>query len=230
VSSAGPDGPAPPPDQGAPPRIFLLSPASCSGGRAQVLCRDEAAFDLALRVRSHEGAPLGEVFSFLSGLYFRGKLTYAQAFARPPAGLHGVLVITPASGLRPPGEHVGLRHLRRWAGIDVSLTEPRYLRPLRRDLRALAEALGEGGEVVLLGSIATDKYVAPLSSLLGARLRFPSDFVGRGDMSRGGLLLRRAADGQELPYAAPGDVARHGAPPPRLQRRPGLLKAAFRRS
>ena len=33
------------------------------------------------------GAPIGEVFSFLSSLYFRGKLTYAQRFAAPPTGV-----------------------------------------------------------------------------------------------------------------------------------------------
>lgn len=209
-----------------PHRIFLLSPASCSGGRAQVLCRDEAAFDLALRVRGQEGAPLGEVFSFLSGLYFRGKLTYARRFAHPPAGAPGVLVITAGSGLLPPDEFVRLKHLRRWASVDVALGEARYLRPLRRDLRALSAQLGESCEVVLLGSIATDKYLAPLQRSLGARVRFPSDFVGRGDMSRGGLLLRQAADAEEMAYAAPGDISRHGAPPPRLERRPGLLKTA----
>ncbi|HEY6929256.1 MAG TPA: hypothetical protein VJA66_06235, partial [Thermoanaerobaculia bacterium] len=64
-------------------RIFLLSPASCSGARARMLLRRQARFPLAERVRRPEGAPLGEVFSFLSGLYFRGKHTYAQAFARP---------------------------------------------------------------------------------------------------------------------------------------------------
>ena len=68
-------------------QIFLLSPASCGGKRAALLFNDRAEFDIARRVREGTGAPLGEVFSFLSGLYFRGKITYARAFqnAPPPA-------------------------------------------------------------------------------------------------------------------------------------------------
>jgi hypothetical protein len=61
-----------------PNRIFLLSPASCSGRRAEILLRERAAFDLAVRLRSGTGVTLGEAFSFLSGLYFRGKLAYAS--------------------------------------------------------------------------------------------------------------------------------------------------------
>ena len=34
----------------------------------------------------------------------------------------------------------------------------------------------------------------------GERLVFPEDFVGRGDRSRGGLMLRAARAGHELPY------------------------------
>lgn len=81
-------------------RVFLLSPASCSGERARLVLRGDARFDLALRLRSRDGAALGEVFSFLSGLYFRGKLAYANAFARPPDDMDGVLVITPSRGAR----------------------------------------------------------------------------------------------------------------------------------
>ena len=73
-------------------RIFLLSPAYAAGESAQ--------FDLARRLRSSDRRPtIGEVFSFLSGLYFRGKLAYANAFARPHSGSPGVLVITPNRGL-----------------------------------------------------------------------------------------------------------------------------------
>src|SRR5438093_629722 len=73
-----------------PRRLFLLSPASASGRRAEILLRDQAQFDLARRLRSAEGVPLGDVFSFLSGLYFRGKLAYATRF-----GEDAVWVITP---------------------------------------------------------------------------------------------------------------------------------------
>jgi hypothetical protein len=64
-------------------RIFLLSPANASGVRARLVLGDSGRTELAQRLRN-EGAPLGEVFSFISGLYFRGKLTYARAYANPP--------------------------------------------------------------------------------------------------------------------------------------------------
>jgi hypothetical protein len=176
---------------------------------------ERASFDLAQRVRV-AGAPLGEVFSFLSGLYFRGKLTYARAFASSSDGRDGVFVITPTDGLRPADERVDLARLRRFASVDITGDDPRYREPLDRDARRLARRIGPGGEVVLLGSIATGKYVEPLLAVLGERLRFPADFVGRGDMSRGGLLLRCARAGTELPYVGVRDAVRRGPRPPRL--------------
>ncbi|PYN18626.1 MAG: hypothetical protein DMD76_29125, partial [Candidatus Rokuibacteriota bacterium] len=86
-------------------RVFLLSPANCGGERAQLLFSPRATFDLALRLRTPGGAPLGEVMSFVSGLYFRGKLTYGTRFGVP-------LVITPHAGLRLPDEPVTLARLR----------------------------------------------------------------------------------------------------------------------
>jgi hypothetical protein len=80
-------------------RIFLLSPAYAGGERARMILRDQAQFELARRLRSDKGAPIAEVFTFLSGLYFRGKIAYATAFARPARGTPGVLVITPTRGL-----------------------------------------------------------------------------------------------------------------------------------
>jgi hypothetical protein len=196
-------------------RIFLLSPAHCGGLRAQMVLSERASFDLAQRVRV-TGAPLGEVFSFLSGLYFRGKLTYARAFANAADGRDGVFVITPTDGLRPADEPVDLARLRRFATVDIAGDDPRYREPLDRDARRLARRIGPGGEVVLLGSIATGKYVEPLLAALGERLRFPADFVGRGDMSRGGLLLRCARAGTELTYVGVRDAVRRGPRPPRL--------------
>jgi hypothetical protein len=196
-------------------RIFLLSPAHCGGLRARMVLSERASFDLAQRVRV-AGASLGEVFSFLSGLYFRGKLTYARAFANAADGRGGVFVITPTDGLRPADEPVDLARLRRFATVDIAGDDPRYREPLDRDARRLARRIGPGGEVVLLGSIATGKYVEPLLAVLGERLRFPADFVGRGDMSRGGLLLRCARAGTELTYVGVRDAVRRGPRPPRL--------------
>ena len=203
----------------APSRVFLLSPAHCGGERAALLFRKEAVFDLARGVRKPPGVPLGEVFSFLSGLYFRGKLAYAEAFAAPPAGLAGVYVITPNEGLRRADELVDLARLRGFAQVDIDAADARYHRPLRRDTARVAAHLGPAGEAVLLGSVATGKYVDPLLGAFGACLAFPAAFVGRGDMSRGGLLLRSAAAGTELDYVPVGGSVRRGARPPRLARR-----------
>jgi hypothetical protein len=200
-----------------PPRtVFLLSPASLSGQRAAILLREQAAFPLARAVRSPAGAPIGDVFSFLSGLYFRGKATYARAFARPPRGVAGALVITSRDGLVPLDERVDAARLRAFAGIPIDAREPRYLEPLLRAALALEERIGANGRVVLLGSIATGKYVEPLQAVFGDRLLFPPDFVGRGDMSRGGLLLRAADAGAELAYAPIAGATRHGVRPARL--------------
>jgi hypothetical protein len=198
-------------------RIFLLSPASCSGRRAQMVFRREARFDLARRLRSPGGAPLGDVFTFLSGLYFRGKLAYAREFARPPGGVQGVFVITASAGLMPADAAVTLAHLRRFARVAIDSGEPRYRRPLARASQTLAE-FANGCEMVLLGSIASGKYVDILGGIFGERLVFPADFVGRGDMSRGGLLLRRAREGRELEYRPVLGAVRHGPRPPKLPR------------
>jgi hypothetical protein len=185
------------------PRIFLLSPATCSGERARLVLSATARFDLARRLQSPGGAPLGEVFAFLSGLYFRGKLAYARAFAAPPPGAPGLLVITPRHGLRPPDHPLTVRGLRSLAEVRIDVGELRYRRPLVRDLRRLASLVDEDCELVLLGSIATGKYLDVLRPVLGPRLRVPAEFVGRGDMSRGSLMLRAVAAGRELTYVAP---------------------------
>jgi hypothetical protein len=200
-------------------RIFLLSPARCDGLRMAMLLRPAAAFPLAMALRSKTGAPLGEVFAFTSGLYFRGKLAYARAFGQAPEGVAAAAwIITPGGGLMSPEEAIGPRHLRGWARVRVDLEDRRYRQPLERDARALAETLPEGAEVVLLGSIASDKYVELLLAIFGRRLVFPPDFVGRGDMSRGGLLLRAARSAVELPYALVEGAVRRGPRPPRLPR------------
>lgn len=183
-------------------RIFLLSPASSGGKRAALLLNDRATFDIATRVRSDEGAPLGEVFSFLSGLYFRGKLTYARAFASPPAsGTSGIHLITATDGLSSPATRVTLKDLERFAMVPIDAREPRYRLPLERDAGRLAGSVGEDCEVVLLGSIATRKYVDVLEPIFGDRLLFPVEFIGHGDMARGAMLLKRAASGVELTYS-----------------------------
>ena len=192
-------------------RIFLLSPASTGGKRAALLFNERAEFDIAKRVRGEFGAPLGEVFSFLSGLYFRGKLTYARTFENPPprkaAGIH---VITPTDGLSSPGEMISLKDLERFATVPIGPDESRYRGPLEADSRRLAEKIGPDCEVVLLGSVASGKYVDVLLPIFGRRLMFPREFIGHGDMSRGGFLLQAAAKGVELTYIPVLDPLRLG--------------------
>ncbi len=205
------------------PRIFLLSPADCAGKRARMVLSNRARFDLARRLRTPEGAPLGEVFSFMSGLYFRGKLAYARAFSHPPEGMTGIFVITPSRGLRPADERVTVERLRGFSRVPIDEERPGYRRPLLRDARGLAERVGAECEIVLLGSVATGKYVEPLQEVLGERLRFPAEFVGRGDMSRGGLMLRCVDAGTELLYVPLAGASRHGPRPPKLSPRRFLM-------
>jgi len=191
--------------------LFLLSPANLSGQRAKLVFNPAAAFPLAEALRGADGAPLGDVFSFVSGLYFRGKRAYAEAFGLAPPGLSPGLVISPAEGLRFLHEPVTVERLRRWAEVPVDEHEPRFVRPLVEHAEALARALDDSTRFVLLGSVATDKYVVPLTGALGQRLLFPPDFVGRGDMSRGSLMLQAARSGVELGYAPVLGVDRRGA-------------------
>jgi hypothetical protein len=160
--------------------------------------------------------PLGELFSFMSSLYFRGKWAYARAFAEAPPGLSGSFVITASGGLIPPHTLISLERLREISEGDVDPANPRYRVPLDRDLHNLSEAAGARCEIVLLGSISTSKYVDPLLEVFGEQLLFPAEFVGRGDMSRGGLMLRCVQSGEQLAYVPAFEAARRGRRPPKL--------------
>jgi hypothetical protein len=187
-----------------------------------------AQFSLARQLRTAEGAPLGDVFSFVSGLYFRGKLAYARRFAQPPdpadpVAAGGVLIITPNAGLRSPHTRVGLESFRAFADVSIDLRNAAYRQPLEQGARALLDAIGPDCEVVLLGSIASGKYVEVLQPVFGGKLMFPPAFVGRGDMSRGGLMLRCVMAGLELDYVAIAGASRHGQRPPKLSPIKGIL-------
>jgi hypothetical protein len=206
-------------------RIFLLSPANCGGRRARQIMSDAAQFALAHRLRSAGGAPLGDVFTFMSGLYFRGKLAYARRFSQPPdpddpLAAGGVLVITPNAGLRGADVAVTRESLLSFAGEPIDLENARYLKPLEQSARTVRETIGADCEVVLLGSVASGKYVEVLQPIFGDRLLFPASFVGRGDMSRGGLMLRCVERGEELEYIAVAGAVRRGQRPPRLEPKP----------
>jgi len=202
-------------------RVFLLSPANCNGIRARRVVSDAAQFALAEQLRTAAGAPLGEVFSFVSGLYFRGKLVYAKRFSRPPDPTDrfvasGVLVITPNAGLRAADVAITRASIQAFAGEPIDLTNERYRRPLEQGALALSASIGPDCDVVLLGSIASGKYVEVLLPIFGERLLFPPAFVGRGDMSRGGLMLRCAASGEELEYTPIAGAIRQGRRPAKL--------------
>jgi hypothetical protein len=192
-----------------------------------------AQFSLARQLREAEGAPLGDVFSFVSGLYFRGKLAYARRFAQPPdpsdpVAAGGVLVITPNAGLRSADTLIGVESLKAFAGVSIDLSNAAYRRPLEQGAGALLEAVGTDCDVVLLGSIASGKYVEVLQPVFGDRLVFPPAFVGRGDMSRGGLMLRCVTAGTELDYVPIAGALRHGQRPPKLDPIKGVVRTKGR--
>lgn len=201
---------------GGASRIFLLSPANVAGIRAGLVMGENRNSEMATRLRQ-QGMPLGELFSFMSGLYFRGKLAYARAFALAPPGLSAAFVITASGGLVPPDTMVTLDRLREISAANVDPADPRYRVPLDRDAGILSERAGLDCEIVLLGSVATSKYVDPLVEVFGRRLLVPAEFIGRGDMSRGGLMLRCVQSGEQLTYIPVLNATRNGPKPPKLE-------------
>jgi hypothetical protein len=182
-----------------------------------MLLRKEASFDLAVNLRQGT-ATIGEVYTFISGLYFRSKIAYTEAFRAAPPGIPPALVIVPGTGLVPPETPIAIEQLRAIADIPVDEGNDTYREALVRAARLLDQHAGPTCMHVLLGSVASSKYTGPLLGVFSERLVFPVDFVGRGDMSRGGLMLRCARSGIELPYVPVQGAARHGVRPPRLER------------
>ncbi len=158
---------------------------------------------MAERLRGGEAITLGEIFSFLSGLYFRGKLAYASRFAETGH----VLVITPHQGLLPAATPLSLPELESFSTAAIDAEDEAYRRPLEIDLIAWAERK-EIGRFIFLGSLASGKYVDILREFLGERLFFPVPFLGRGNLSRGSLLLRQAEAGVEMEYAPIAELVR----------------------
>lgn len=180
-----------------------------------MILNPRAQFPLAQRLHRMEAVALGEIFTFLSGLYFRGKMAYANAFSTPPTDLLGAYVITSNRGLIPANSPISLKQLQAFSQVDIDADDARYRRPLLRDARRMANDFPDL-KVVLLGSISTGKYVDILLEVFGERLHFPTEFVGRGDMSRGGLMLRAARSGEELSYVPVLGAVRRGKRPPKL--------------
>src|SRR5437762_6342629 len=169
-------------------RIFLLSPAYAGGERAQMILSDRAEFELARKLRCKAGAPIAEVFTFLSGLYFRGKIAYATAFPRPAPGVPGVFVITPTRGLVDAETRIRLDDLREFATVDIHNDDARYRAPIERDARILANKLPPRSEIILLGSTATGKYVNVLLASLVDWLESPLSLLGAAHLGGAGWL------------------------------------------
>jgi hypothetical protein len=103
-----------------------------------------------------------------------------------------------------------LSRLRGFARVPISKRNPLYRRSLRRDLSKLTAQLEADCEIILLGSIASSRYLDILSEALGPRLKVPLDFVGMGDMQRGALLLRCIRENRELSYIEAAAIAARG--------------------
>src|SRR5205809_6375734 len=127
--------------------IFLLSPAYAGGERARMILSDRAEFELARKLRDKQGAPIAEVFAFLSGLYFRGKIAYATAFARPARGTPSVFIIRPTRGLVDARTRIHLDDLREFAMVDIHEDDSRYRLPMDRDAQRLAKKLPMESEI-----------------------------------------------------------------------------------
>ena len=195
-------------------RVFLLSPANVAGKRAKMLLNPKASFELARRLRTGDGVPLGEAFAFMSGLYFRGKLAYARAFAQAPNGCEGVLIITTNRGLVSADALVTPDELQAYSDVPIDARDERYTQPLIRDAVSLSASCA--CSIVLLGSVASGKYVDHLLPIFGKRLHFPKEFVGRGDMSRGGILLRSVTANRLLTHIPVAGAVRRGNRQPKL--------------
>ena len=197
-------------------RVFLLSPANVVGRRAQILLNTAAPFELARRLHAGGAITLAEAFSFMSGLYFRGKLAYARAFAHPPEGLPEAYVITSNRGLLPVETVITAEELGSFSGAPIDAQNKAYSEPLVRSALALAGVISSDCSVVLLGSVASGKYTDHLLPIFGSNLQFPLEFVGRGDMSRGGILLRSAAANQMLNHVPIAGALLRGKRPAKL--------------
>ena len=185
-------------------KLFLLSPANLSGTRAKQLANPRAECPTARRYQSPDGIPIGDAFEFMSSLYFRGKIAYALHFAP----LEDVFVIAPGFGLVSPAWRITEERMKVMRKTPVDVRKRSYRKPLERDALALAERLDDDAQVVLLGSVASGKYVDILWPIFGSRLRFPAAFAGLGDMARGGLMLRAVRANKELEYTTL-DAPRH---------------------
>ena len=122
----------------------------------------------------------------------------------------------------PPETVFTIEQLQQIASIPIDAADMRYRQPLERGCRTLDEIAGPECDFVLLGSVASLKYLEPMFGIFGHRLLLPQEFIGRGDLSRGGLLLRCVRAGAPLTYVPLGNLTLHGPRPPKLPKLPKL--------
>jgi hypothetical protein len=137
-----------------------------------MLLREQADFDLAVKLRQGT-ATIGEIYTFMSGLYFRGKMAYAEAFRAAPPGIPPGVVIVPGVGLVPPETAVDVGQLRTVADVPVDEGNHVYRSALLRAARLLDEYAGSACSYVLLGSIASGKYTGRSLRFLASASCFP---------------------------------------------------------
>lgn len=181
--------------------VFLLSPANLSGTRARQMISPRAMSAAGIAYRSQDGVRIADAFTFMSALYFRGKHAYVRAFAAPhPRIGETAYVIAPGYGLVTLDWRLDQEKMKKLARTKIDVRSRAYTAPLRRACRELESKLEPEDIVVLLGSVASGKYVDVLEPIFGARLRFPRIFAGMGDMQRGSVMLKAAAAKRELEY------------------------------
>jgi hypothetical protein len=126
------------------------------------------------------------------------------------------LVIVPGLGLLPPETVFSPEQLQATAQIEVDADNPAHHEALLEAAASVDRATCHQCSFVLLGSVASAKYTTALLKVLDQRLLFPAEFVGRGDLSRGGIMLRSAASRQELSYIPVSGAQLRGPRPARL--------------
>src|ERR1700730_9229670 len=163
----------------APRRIFLLSPADSSGVRARMMVSERAQFELARRLRQ-AGLPLGEIFSFISGLYFRGKLAYARTFAQSSPGVPGAFVITACRGLVPPETPITLQELQEISAVPIEPSDARYRVPLSAMPAHYCEPLRRTPRWCCWGASRRKNTLSRCSEFLAIGSCFPQNSLAAG--------------------------------------------------
>ena len=198
---------------------FSSRPRTATAFARSRRCRRRAQFALAVALRSEDGAPLGDLFSFVSGLYFRGKLTYARRFAQPPDPSNpivggGIHVITPTAGLRSPDTLVTQSAVRAFARVDVDADNV-ALSPAARDQRPCAAG---GDRARVRRRAARQRRVAEVRHRARHDLRRAAEVPDRVRRPRRHVARRAAAASRARRRRArlrPGRTARSSTAPGR---------------